>query len=162
MYRVGCGLDSHRVKPSKQKFLLLGGVKVSREYCFVADSDGDVVLHSLSNALSTALGGGSLDTWAGTMCQKGITDSKEYLKVVLKKMRQQGFKLINVAVMVEAGKPRLEPFRERMQKELAALLGIDKKAVGIAFTTGKKLTSFGRGEGIQAISTVLIAKSLFS
>jgi len=79
MQRIGIGLDSHRIiKKDKKsdKHLKLAGVCVSEEHCALADSDGDVVLHSLCNALSTAIGGGSLDTWAGEMYRSGIVDSK--------------------------------------------------------------------------------------
>ena len=152
MFRVGVGQDSHRLKEGGR--LILGGVKISEKYCLEADSDGDVIIHSLCNALSTAIGGGSLDTWAGEMFKSGITDSREFLKEILKKVKSQGFRVGNVAIMVEAGKPRLEEFREKMQLSLAKLLEIEMDKVGIAFTTGEDLTAFGKGEGIQAISVV--------
>jgi 2-C-methyl-D-erythritol 2,4-cyclodiphosphate synthase len=157
MYRVGLGQDSHELKKGKQG-LRLAGVKVNGGYYLVADSDGDVVTHSLCNALSTAIGGGSLDTWAGAMFKKGITDSREFLKEILKRMKGEGFKVVNVAIMVEGSRPRLEGEREKMQRSLAKLLGIKKKDVGIAFTSGEGLTSFGKGEGLQAMSMVLIYK----
>lgn len=152
MFRVGLGQDSHKLKEGGK--LILGGVKISEKYCLEADSDGDVIIHSLCNALSTAIGGGSLDTWAGEMFKSGITDSREFLKEILKKVKSQGFRVGNVAIMVEAGKPRLEEFREKMQLSLAKLLEIEMDKVGIAFTTGEDLTAFGKGEGIQAISVV--------
>ncbi|MBU1323204.1 2-C-methyl-D-erythritol 2,4-cyclodiphosphate synthase, partial [Patescibacteria group bacterium] len=58
MFRVGLGQDSHRLKTKnekrKTKNLILGGVEISEKYCLEADSDGDVIIHSLCNALSTA------------------------------------------------------------------------------------------------------------
>ena len=169
MFRIGFGLDSHRikVKSQKEKFpqnakvrnnLILGGVEISKEYYALADSEGDVIIHSLCNALSTAIGGGSLDTWAGPMFRKGITDSREFLKAILKKVKDEGFKISNVAIMLEGQRPKLERYRPKIKTSLAKLLGIKKKDVGIAFSTGQDLTPFGRGEGIQVFSTVLIFK----
>jgi len=161
-YRIGLGLDSHRIKEKREekreKNLILGGVEVSKDYYALADSEGDVVIHSLCNALSTAIGGGSLDTWAGPMFRQGITDSKEFLKIVLEKVKRKGFKIKNVAIMVEAQRPKMEQYREKMQQSLAKLLEIKKENIGIAFTTGQDLTEFGKGKGIQVFATVLLNK----
>lgn len=158
MYKVGIGQDSHKLIFNFQKpifkHLILGGVEISKEYYLEADSDGDVIIHSLCNALSTAIGGGSLDTWAGGMYKKGITDSREFLKEILKKVRQKKYQISNVSIMVEAERPRLEKWREKMQDGLAKIMKINKDQVGIAFTSGEGLTSFGKGEGIQAFSIV--------
>ncbi len=152
--RIGIGLDSHRLNEGTKKKLILGGVEISKDYCLIADSDGDVIIHSLCNALSTAIGGGSLDTWAGEMFKKGVTDSREFLKVIVDRVKKKGLKINNAAIMVEAGKPKLEGFREQMQLSLAKLLDVEADKVGIAFTTGEGLTTFGRGEGIQAFTIV--------
>lgn len=162
-FRVGLGQDSHRLKIKKKnekrkKNLTLGGIEVNQKYYALADSEGDVIIHSLCNALSTAIGGGSLDTWAGLMAKDGITDSKEFLKVILKRVKRKGWQINNVAIMVEAGQPRLELNREKIQASLANLLGIEKDCLGLAFTTGEDLTSFGKGEGIQVFSMVLLQK----
>ena len=158
MYKVGIGQDSHRLIFNSQfsifKPLMLGGIKITEKYCLEADSDGDVIIHSLCNAISTASGGGSLDTWAGEMFKRGITDSREVLKVILARVKAKKYKINNVAIMVEAGKPRLERFREKMQTSLAKLLEVEKDKVGIAFTSGEDLTVFGKGEGIQVFSIV--------
>lgn len=153
---MGIGQDSHKLRTGGE--LALGGIIVSRGYHLEADSDGDVIIHSLCNALSTAIGDGSLDTWAGEMFRSGITDSREFLKVILKKVEEQNYKISNASIMVEAGKPRLEDWREKMQNSLGKLMGIDKTQVGIAFTSGEDLTAFGRGEGIQVFSVILIEK----
>lgn len=150
--RIGIGLDSHRLNEGTKKKLILGGVEISKDYYLIADSDGDVIIHSLCNALSTAIGGGSLDTWAGEMFKKGVTDSREFLRVIVDQVKKKGLKINNAAIMVEAGKPKLEGFRKQMQLSLAKLLDIEADKVGIAFTTGEDLTAFGRGEGIQAFT----------
>ncbi len=156
MFRIGLGQDSHKLKQGGK--VILGGIEVSCKYHLEAHSDGDVIIHSLCNALSSVIGGGSLDTWAGAMYEKGIHDSRQFLTVVVQKIRESGYKIANISVAVEAQKPRLEIWRETMQKSIASLVGIEKNQVGITFTSGERLTSFGRGEGIQVISIVLIEK----
>lgn len=162
MLRTGIGQDSHKIKlnlsrPTK-KPLVLGGVLVDKELGVEANSDGDVLIHALCNALNTAIGYGSLDLYAGPMYKKGIIDSKEYLKVALKMVKEKGYRINNVAFTVEAKKPRLEAHREKICDSLAKLLGVEKEKIGMAFTSGEKLTSFGKGEGIQAFCLVSLVK----
>ena len=156
MFRIGLGQDSHKL--IKRGTLVLGGVEITRDYAFEADSDGDVIIHSLCNALSSAIGGGSLDTWAGAMFDKGITDSKKFLDAIFIRVKEQGYSISNVSIIVEAGKPKLEGYRVNMQESLAKLLRVHKQQIGITFTSGEGLTGFGKGQGIQAFSMVLLEK----
>ena len=165
MLRIGVGLDSHRIKLKRQtsnakadRNLILGGVEISKDYYALADSDGDVIIHSLCNALSTAIGGGSLDTWAGKMFRAGVTDSREFLKHIWIKVKNKGFKISNVAIMLEGSRPKMESYRKKIQQNLADLLETSSENIGVAFTTGQDLTAFGKGEGIQVFSTVLLKR----
>jgi len=163
MYRVGIGQDSHRLKlkgrnKKMKKSLILGGVEIGQEYYLEADSDGDVMIHALCNALNTAIGYGSFDLYARPMFARGIYDSKKYLKVALEMIRKKNYKINNVSFMVEAQKPKLENYREKICWSLAKLLGIKKERIGIAFTSGENLTSFGKGRGIQVFCIVSLIK----
>ncbi len=159
MDRVGIGQDSHRFSNSK-KPLILGGVKVTLTGGFSGNSDGDVVLHSLCNALSSAIGGDSLSTWSDAMCEAGIADSKKYVGQIFKKIRQLKYRVENVSIAVEAKKPYIElKIAQKMKENIAKLLGIKKEQVGITFTSGEGLTPFGKGEGVQSISQVLISRN---
>src|SRR3990167_8787997 len=145
MDRVGIGQDSHRFTTNKP--LILGG-----------DSDGDVILHSLCNALSSAMGGDSLSTWSDNMCQKGIKDSKKYVETIFAKVKVQQYKVQNVSISMEAKKPFIElEAAAKMKKTIADLLGIGNGQVGITFTSGEGLTPFGKGLGVQAICIVLLS-----
>ena len=159
MDRVGIGQDSHKF--AKKKPLILGGVKVADEGGLDGNSDGDVILHSLCNALSSAIGGDSLSTWSDNMCKRGIKDSQKYVDYVFKKVKRQKYKVENVSISVEAKKPyiELETARE-MKMTISNLLEISNGQVGITFTSGEGLTPFGRGLGIQSISMVLLSKNI--
>lgn len=157
MNRVGIGQDSHRFSASK-KPLVMGGVVVSNSGGLDGKSDADVVLHSLCNALSSAIGGDSLSTWSDAMCNAGITDSKKYVEQIFKKIRQLKYQVDNVSIAVEAKKPYIElKIAKKMKENIAKLLEIKKEQVGITFTSGEGLTPFGKGLGIQATCIVLLS-----
>jgi len=157
MDRVGIGQDSHKF--AKKKPLILGGVKVADEGGLDGNSDSDVILHSLCNALSSAIGGDSLSTWSDNMCKRGIKDSQKYVDYIFKKVMGQKYKVENVSISVEAKRPYidLEAVR-KMKMAVSKLLEIRNSQVGITFTSGEGLTPFGRGLGIAAICIVLLSK----
>ena len=152
--KIGIGQDSHRFDSSTG--LIFGGVKFGNYPKLKGNSDADVVIHSLCNALSSAIGGESLSTWADDMCQQGITDSREYLKHIFNVV-SQNFTISNLSISVEAQNPRLTSEEKQLvKKTLADILKINLNQIGITYTSGQDLTVFGKGEGIQAFSTVLL------
>lgn len=161
MFRVGLGQDSHRFGESKvDKPLVLGGVLISGgPKINEADSDGDVLLHALCNALGQAIGGPSLGVYATPMAKKGTEDSKEYVLHILKQVKEKGYRVNNVGFMIETQRPRLEQYNLVMRKSISSLLGITIDDVGITVTSGKDLTAFGKGEGIQVFAIVSLVKN---
>jgi len=156
--RVGIGQDSHRFSKAR-KPLVLGGVEISKSGGLEGKSDADVVLHSLCNAISSALGGDSISTWSDAMWEKGITDSKEYLEFIIREASKKNYQLINVSVAVEAKKPRLDlETIKKMKERISGILSISADSVGITFTSGEGLTAFGKGFGIQSISQILLSR----
>lgn len=155
-FRAGFGQDSHKFSKNKNKKLILGGFIVPNEAGLEADSDGDVILHALFNALSSAIGGRSLDYYAGPMCREGISDSNEYLKIILEKMHKKNIKINNISIAIEAARPKLERYTENIKSSLSRILNLNKENIGITYTSGDELTSFGKGEGIQCFCAVTI------
>ncbi len=157
MWRVGIGQDSHRlIEAETTEKLYLAGLPFECGLTFAANSDGDVILHALCNALSTAIGGGSLSQVADELCAQGITDSREYVKVFWQNMTTANYQIANVSISIEALQPKLEKYRELMQKSLAKILQIETSQIGIAFTTGEGLSECGQGKGISATVTILL------
>ena len=155
--KVGLGQDSHPFE--KGKPLVLGGVHIKDADGFVGNSDGDVILHALCNALGSAVGKGSLATYSDEMClQKGIKDSSEYVKTALEFVKAAGYSVNNVSISIEAKKPRLEVHFAAMKKVISQLLGIHDEDVGLTATSGEGLTAFGRGEGIQVFAMVSLVR----
>ena len=155
--RVGIGQDSHKFSDNKNKKLVLGGIKIEKETGLEANSDGDVILHALFNALSTAIGMKSIGFYADGMCKKGITDSKKYLEFILDKVRERGYKISNVAIMLEGKKPNIDEHIENIKSKLSKILKIKAENIGIAATSGEELTDFGKGLGIQCFCAVTLS-----
>lgn len=156
-FRIGIGQDSHMFeepKHNENSCLTLAGIKIESEPKLEANSDGDVVLHAIFNAISQALGKMSLGFYADEQCEKGITDSKKYLQIILKKMKKEGFKINTLGLMLECKTPKIDPLVGKMKKSLSELLDIPTQRIGITATGGENLTAFGAGLGIQCFAIV--------
>jgi 2-C-methyl-D-erythritol 2,4-cyclodiphosphate synthase len=159
MFRVGLGQDSHRFSADPGRTLVLGGVTVPGAPGLDGHSDADVVLHALCRALEQALGADSFSRYADEMSRRGVTDSREYVKVAATHVEQAGYRVNNVGLTIEARTPKIDPLQAALKESVAALLAIAPGAVGINATTGEDLTPFGKGEGIQAFAIVsLVAR----
>ena len=153
MIKVGIGQDSHKFARQKStKPLILGGVTFENEMSLLGNSDSDVVLHAITNAISGVSGTNILGEISDTMCRQGITDSKYYVLEALKTLGD--YEVSHLSVSIECQKPMITPRVVDMKRSIASLVGIDEKDVGITATTGEGLTAFGRGEGIQVFSIV--------
>jgi 2-C-methyl-D-erythritol 4-phosphate cytidylyltransferase/2-C-methyl-D-erythritol 2,4-cyclodiphosphate synthase len=158
-YRTGFGHDSHRFlkEYDPQHPFTLGGVVFEDKLSFDANSDGDVVLHTIFNAISQALGLRSIGYYCDKMClEKGITDSKVYLIFMLEKMRELDYNIGNLGISIEAKQPRLEAKIPAMISMISEICDIDESQVGIVATSGEELTDFGRGEGMQVFVTCIL------
>ncbi|MDF2378630.1 MAG: 2-C-methyl-D-erythritol 2,4-cyclodiphosphate synthase [Candidatus Gracilibacteria bacterium] len=154
--RNGIGEDSHAFDTSGE--MRLGGVTVPGFPKLLANSDGDVILHALFNAISSAMGKGSLGPVADPMCAAGVTDSQQYLQVILDEMKQSGYGLQNISVSLECAWPKIDPLVPTLKQSLSQALHICESMIGITAHTGDKLSSFGKGEGIRCISYVSLWK----
>ncbi|MBU2477067.1 2-C-methyl-D-erythritol 2,4-cyclodiphosphate synthase [Candidatus Micrarchaeota archaeon] len=155
-FRVGLGQDSHRFSHvHEKKPLMLGGIKVEGHLGLKGNSDADVILHALFNSLAQIIGWKSIGSHADKLCKEdGITDSKEYLKEPLKKLKEMDYEITTVGITIECRKPKIDPVSDEIRKSIAKILGIEEDQVGIIATTGERLTSFGKGEGIQVFAVI--------
>ncbi len=155
-FRVGFGHDSHHFSRDKNKKLILGGCIIPNETGLEGNSDADVIFHALFNAISSAIGDRSLSYYSDSMCREGVTDSKRYLEIMLKKLKESNWSVNNISVSIEAGKPKLEYYTDKIKDSLAKILNIEKERIGLTYTSGEKLTLFGQGKGIQCICVVTL------
>jgi 2-C-methyl-D-erythritol 2,4-cyclodiphosphate synthase len=154
MIKTGLGQDSHRfVAEGQHKALMLGGIRIEGCAGLDGNSDADVVLHALTNAVSGVSTVNILGAVSDRLClEQGITDSRRYLAQALGTLG--AYRIVHVSVSIEALRPKLAAHIEPMRASLAALCGVGMDAVAITATTGEGLTGFGRGEGIQALVIV--------
>ena len=159
-YITTIGQDSHRFAfdDAGTGYIKLGGTDIPSEHPFVANSDGDVLLHALTNAISGYTCVNVLGGAADRIClEEGITDSSAYLKEALKDVRNA--EILHVSATIECLRPKLMPHIPAMREKISSLLGILESSVGITATTGEGLTGFGRGEGVQVF--VLVSWRVF-
>jgi 2-C-methyl-D-erythritol 2,4-cyclodiphosphate synthase len=153
-YACAIGQDSHAfVQKNTQKPLVLAGVTIPSCPGLAGNSDADVVLHAITNAVSGVSGVNILGAVADAMCLgSGITDSREYLDEALRTLA--GWCIVHVSVSIEAKRPKLAPHIDSMRASIARLCRLAPDGVGITATTGEGLTAFGKGLGIQAFAIV--------
>lgn len=144
--KCAIGQDSHRFCEAPGKKLLLGGVEITGHRPLLGNSDSDVVLHALTNAVSGITGVNILGECADNLCARGITDSACYLKEALHHLV---WPISHVSFSVECAVPILAPHLPRIRQHIADLLGISQSCVGFTATSGEGLTPWGRGEGIS-------------
>ncbi len=120
-------------------------------------SDGDVLLHAVASALLGALGEGDLGAhFPSSDPQLEGVASARILEQVVERMARAGFRLGNLDATLVAQEPRLAPYREPMEKELARLLGAAPDRINVKVTSTDRLGAIGRGEGIAAQAVVLL------
>ena len=135
----------------------MAGIKLDHPIGLKGNSDADVVLHSITNAVSSITGNNILGSVADQLCQEGITDSSNFLMLALDDLGD--WRISHIAIAIECLKPKISPQIDSMKKSIAKLCHINKTDVGITATTGEGLTAFGKGEGIQAITIVTVNKT---
>ena len=154
------GQDSHRFgEPSGDCSIMLGGVPVPSKRPVLANSDGDVILHAITNAVSGLTGKIVLGGIADKLClEEGIKDSSVYLKKALEDLVDS--EIIHCSMTVECLVPKLKPHLDAIRAKVGELLNIPASSVGITATTGEGLTEFGRGEGIQVFVILSFRKKI--
>ena len=157
--KIGIGQDSHRFMEEnpKGKPLILGGVRFPEEYALEGNSDADVILHALCNAISSISGTVILGPVTDRMClEEGIEDGASYVREALRTLTTH--MVSHVAITLECKKPRIVPHIDSMRRKIAGIIGIAVSDVGITATSGEGLTDFGKGLGIQAIVIITAAE----
>lgn len=155
MIRVGLGYDVHRFNNGDH--IILGGVKIDYEQGLEAHSDGDVVLHALSDALLGAAALGDIGKhFPDTDSEFKGADSRVLLRHVYKIVREKGYSLINADITIIAQAPKMAPHIAAMCANIAADLHVDVDFINVKATTTEKLGFEGRKEGIAVQAAVLI------
>ena len=153
-WRTGIGQDSHRFLPEDAtKPCIIGGVIFEGVPGFKANSDGDIAIHAICNAITSLTGVTILGAKADELClKKGITDSRVYLEEALKTLGKQ--KISHVALSFEGSRPRLLERLMEVRSSIAAASKIEISQVGITATTADGLSDYGCGDGMQCFCII--------
>ena len=153
--RVGQGFDAHAFKPGGR--LVLGGVDIPHARSLEAHSDGDVVLHALSDALLGAAGLGDIGRHfpPDDSAYENI-DSRILLRRVMDLVLGTGLRLVNADITVVAQEPRMAPYTAAMRENIRGDLAVEPSRVNIKATTTEHMGFTGRGEGIAVFAIVLL------
>jgi len=157
IFRIGFGFDVHQLKEGLDFWL--GGIIVPHTKGGLGYSDADVLIHSICDALLGAANLGDIGNHFPDTAEeyKGI-DSKILLKEVMVLIREKGYEIGNIDSTICLQTPKIGPYIPKMQKVLAACMGVDADLISIKATTTEKLSFVGREEGVSAYATVLINK----
>ena len=153
--RIGHGYDVHAFEAGDS--IILGGVRIPHDKAFRAHSDGDVLLHALTDAL---LGGAALRDigyhFPDTDQQFLNADSRVLLRRAYEKVQQLGCNCVSADMTVVAQRPKLVDWLPAMKANIAADLVMSADRINIKATTSERLGFCGREEGIEAFAVVLL------
>ena len=153
--RIGHGYDVHRF--TEGNFVTLGGVSIPHRFGLLAHSDGDVVLHALSDALLGAAALGDIGQhFPDTDANYAGADSRVLLRHVLGLLHGKGWKVGNVDATIVAQAPKMAPHIARMRELIADDLQVTLDQVNVKATTTEKLGFTGREEGIAVHAVALL------
>lgn len=152
---TGQGIDIHQFEDDKKMYL--GGVEIPCDYGFKAHSDGDVLIHSVIDALLGAIGAGDIgEFFPDTDPKYKGADSKLLMEEIVSFVYNVGYEIVNVDLTILAQQPKINPHKKEIKACLSKLLGIEKQFINIKATTGEKMGFVGRKEGVavQSIATL--------
>lgn len=140
--RIGYGFDSHAFKPGVP--LVIGGLKIEHPEGLAGHSDGDVLLHAITDALLGAVSAGDIGTFfpPSDPRWKGAA-SHIFLQTALEEVATAGYKIVNVDTVLVMARPKIVPIAGELRERVAELLGVKPGEVGIKAKTPEGLNQDG-------------------
>ena len=153
--RVGLGFDVHRLVTGRP--CVLGGIRFDHPTGPEGHSDGDAVLHALSDALLGAAGLEDLGTLFSDRDPRWKdVDSARILASVMERLRADGWRVLNADIVIATEGPRIAPQRAAMRSRIASLLGVDAQQVNLKGKTLEGLGALAHGAGVAVQAVCLI------
>jgi 2-C-methyl-D-erythritol 2,4-cyclodiphosphate synthase len=153
--RIGIGYDVHRLVDGRR--LVLGGVEIAHGRGLLGHSDGDVLIHAISDAILGALALPNIgEAFPNTAKWTDAMDSRKILEYAIGRMAKQGYALSNVDSVLIAQNPKLSPHIAKIRQSIAQIAKVDIGDVGVKATTNEELDSIGSGLAIAAIANVVV------
>ena len=155
-FRVGTGFDVHQLVVGRA--LVIGGVTIPYERGLLGHSDADVLLHAIADALLGAAALGDIGKhFPDSDPTYNGADSRTLLRTVVRRVREAGWQVGNIDATIIAQAPKMAPHIEQMRMNIASDCGVAAGAINVKATTTEQLGFTGRGEGIAAQASALLA-----
>ena len=153
--RIGYGYDAHKLVPGNG--MTLGGIEIKCDYSIEAHSDGDILVHTLIDALMGAAAYGDLGTYFPSEDQslKNIS-SLSMLSTVLEKLNKDGYKISNIDLTYVGQVPKIISYSKEIRQNLSSFINIEIDKISCKATTTDHLGFEGKLEGISCHCVVLI------
>ena len=153
--RIGEGWDTHPLVTGRP--LVLGGVTVPHTHGLLGHSDADALLHAITDALLGAAGLGDIGShFPDTDPAFRDADSVRLLQAVAQRVREAGYRLINIDSTIVAQAPKMAPHIGAMRERIAAALGLAVDAVNVKAKTAEKMGPVGEGRAIETRAVCLL------
>ncbi|MCH5292908.1 MAG: 2-C-methyl-D-erythritol 2,4-cyclodiphosphate synthase [Treponema sp.] len=157
MLKVGLGYDLHRLVPGRK--LILGGVTFDFERGEDGHSDGDVLLHAITDAILGAAGLGDIGSYFPPEDMKWKdADSADLLRTVMADINAAHWKIENIDCVIKLERPKFLPKRQEVIDSVAQILGIENSRVFVKAKTGEKLPPVGTSEAVEAACVCLLSR----
>lgn len=150
--RIGLGTDVHRLVEGRP--CILGGIELPHPTGPQGHSDGDAVLHALTDAVTGAAGLDDIGTLFPDDDPKWKdANSQELLAEATSMVAKSGWRIINVDVVISTEGPKIKPHRAAMRASLARILGVEIDQVNVKGKTLEGMTELagGRAVSVQAV-----------
>jgi len=159
MFRIGNGIDVHKLVETEKKGFLLGGVLIKSIYSIKAHSDGDILFHAISDALLGSISYRDIGYhFPDNIAKTKNIDSKHIFLFALNEVYKRGYEISNIDSTILLQKPRLSPYIEEIILNISSISNLSLDQISIKATTTEKLGYVGESRGIMVNSVVLINK----
>ncbi|OPX27708.1 MAG: bifunctional 2-C-methyl-D-erythritol 4-phosphate cytidylyltransferase/2-C-methyl-D-erythritol 2,4-cyclodiphosphate synthase [Campylobacteraceae bacterium 4484_166] len=150
---IGFGYDIHQFEINKPMYL--GGVKFDEDFGFKAHSDGDVLIHSLIDAILGSIGAGDIGEFFPDNDKKYKNiSSVKLLEYIRDFAYGVGYEIINIDITIVAQKPKITPKKDIIKENLSNILNLKKRYINIKATTNEKMDSIGQNKAVCVYSVV--------
>jgi 2-C-methyl-D-erythritol 2,4-cyclodiphosphate synthase len=155
--RTGIGFDVHAFEEGRK--LILGGIEIPHNKGLAGHSDADALLHAVTDALLGSIALGDIGTYFPDDDPRyKNADSSVFLKKASELIRNRGFYVNNIDVVVLLQQPKIAPYTQKMREKISKVLDIGSDRISIKATTTEKLGFVGREEGISVIAVATVVR----
>ena len=157
---VGIGYDIHKIiKTSKISYINLGGAKIKSKIKVISHSDGDVILHAITDSILGALSQRDIGTYFPNNKKNLNRNSIDFLNFALNKMNSMKKKINNIDIMIVSEEPKINPYFEKILLKISKLLKTNKNNITVKATTNEKSGLIGKGNFIACWSNISLKES---